>query len=224
MTTTTRAPASNGNTPTRTADGAARQSAVKPPRRPNTARIALGAVVVGLSALGAVTLFSNAADRVAVIAVARDVAPGAAVTEADLRNVSISTGEGLDTIDGGDFDRVIGRTAVHGLTAGSLVTPAQLADGPAYADGSVLVGALLSSGQFPVDLEVGDTVQIIETTAPDATGSGDALARGVGTVAALTEALEGQSDRTVSIAVPGDDAAAISAAGAAGRVSLVVTP
>ena len=41
---------------------------------------------------------------------------------------------------------------------------------------------------------------------------------------ALTEALEGQSDRTVSIAVPGDDAAAISAAGAAGRVSLVVTP
>jgi len=37
-------------------------------------------------------LFSNAADRVAVIAVARDVAPGAAVTEADLRNVSISTG------------------------------------------------------------------------------------------------------------------------------------
>jgi hypothetical protein len=146
------------------------------------------------------------------------------VTEADLRNVSISTGEGLDTIDVGDVDRVIGRTAVHGLTAGSLVTPAQLADGPAYADGSVLVGALLSSGQFPVDLEVGDTVQIIETTAPDATGSGDALARGVGTVAALTEALEGQSDRTVSIAVPGDDAAAISAAGAAGRVSLVVTP
>jgi hypothetical protein len=71
---------------------------------------------------------------------------------------------------------------------------------------------------------VGDTVQIIETTAPAATGSGDALARGVGTVAALTEALEGQSDRTVSIAVPGDDAAAISAAGAAGRVSLVVTP
>ena len=79
MTTTTRAPASNGNTPTRTAEGAARQSAVKPPRRPHTARIALGAVVVGLSALGAVTLFSNAADRVAVIAVARDVAPGAAV-------------------------------------------------------------------------------------------------------------------------------------------------
>ena len=91
MTTTTRAPASNGNTPTRTAEGAARQSAVKPPRRPHTARIALGAVVVGLSALGAVTLFSNAADRVAVVAVARDVAPGAAVTEADLRKVSIST-------------------------------------------------------------------------------------------------------------------------------------
>jgi hypothetical protein len=58
MTTTTRAPASNGNTTTRTADGAARQSAVNHGDQHRTH----GAVVVGLARC-AVTLFSNAADR-----------------------------------------------------------------------------------------------------------------------------------------------------------------
>jgi hypothetical protein len=180
-------------------------------------------VVLALSALGAVTLFSSAADRTVVIGVARDVPPGAAITEADLREVSISTGSGLRVVQVEAAADVIGRTALVGLVAGSLLNPDQLTDGPALAEGTVLVGAALKSGQFPVGLAIGDSVEIVETTTPDATGGGEPVSRGTGRVTDLSDSADGQSLRTVSIAVPTEQAAVISAAGAAGRVSLVVT-
>lgn len=210
-------------------NGSASTSAPTPKpkeRRPaghrNTGRIALGLVVLVLSVLGAVTLFSSAADRTAVIGVARDVPPGAMVTEADLREVSISAGSGLRVVPAGRSADVVGRTASAGLTAGSLLNPDQLTDGPAVPEGTVLVGAVLKGGQFPVGLTIGDSVEIIETTAPDAASAGEPVSRGTGTMTDLSDSTDGQSLRTVSIAVPGEDAAAISAAGAAGRVSLVV--
>jgi hypothetical protein len=195
----------------------------RPAGRRNTGRIALGLVVLVLSVLGAVTLFSSAADRTAVIGVARDVPPGAMVTEADLREVSISAGSGLRVVPASRSAEVVGRTASDGLTAGSLLNPDQLTDGPALPEGMVLVGAVLKGGQFPVGLTIGDSVEIIETTAPDAASAGEPVSRGIGTVTDLSNSTDGQSLRTVSIAVPGENAAAISAAGAAGRVSLVVT-
>ena len=227
MSTATRSAPRNGSTH----DGAASRIAVPAPkpavRRPtarrNTGRIALGLVVVVLSALGAVTLFSSAADRTPVIGVARDVPPGATLGEADLREVSISTGSGVRVVPAERAADVIGRTAPAGLTAGSLLNPDQLSDGPALPEGTVLVGAVLKGGQFPVGLSIGDTVEIVETTAPDATGAGEPVPRGTGTVTDLADSADGQTLRTVSIAVPAEEAAVISAAGAAGRVSLVVT-
>jgi hypothetical protein len=82
---------------------------------------------------------------------------------------------------------------------------------------------VLKGGQFPIGLKIGDSVEIIETTAPDAASPGKPVSRGIGTMTDLSDSTDGQSLRTVSIAVPGENAAAISAAGAAGRVSLVVT-
>ena len=194
------------------------------PGRRNTGRIALGAVVLVLSALGAVTLFSSAADRTTVVAVARDVPPGAEITEADLREVSISAGNGLQVVPVDAADEVIGRTAPAGLTAGSLLNPDSLSDGPVLPEGTVLVGAVLKDGQFPVGLTIGDSVEIVETTTPDVTGAGEPVSRGTGTVTDLADSVDGQSARSASIAVSADDAAAISSAGASGRVSLVVVP
>lgn len=217
----------NGSTPagpvSRSTEPAPKQPGRRPAARRNTGRIALGLVVLVLSVLGAVTLFSSAADRTVVIGVARDVSPGAVVTETDLREVSISAGSGLRVVPAERAADVVGRTAPTGLTAGSLLNPHQLSDGPALAEGTVLVGAVLKGGQFPVGLAIGDSVEVVETTAPDAAGAGEPVSRGTGTVIDLSDSADGQSLRTVSIAVPAEDAAVISAAGAAGRVSLVVT-
>lgn len=226
MSTATRTAARNGSTPTSGAPHAAAQRSSPPAQRPaarrNTARVAVGVVVMALSALGAATVFSSAADRTVVIGIARDVPPGAEITAADLREVSISTGSGVSVVPAERASDVVGRTASVPLTAGSLLHPDQLTDGPVLAEGTVLVGAALKSGQFPVGLGIGDAVEIVETTPPDASGSGDAVSRGTGTVTDLSESIDGQSSRTVSIAVPAEQAAVISAAGAAGRISLVV--
>lgn len=211
-----------GSTPTASPPARAPSTRRSAGRR-STGRIAAGVVVLALSALGAVTVYSSAADRTAVIGVVRDVPPGAVVSEADLREVSISVGDGVRTVPADQAAEVIGRTATSGLTAGSLLNPEQLADGPDWPAGTVLVGAALKEGQFPVGLTVGDPVEIVETPAADTSGTGEPVSRGVGTVTDLAESVDGQSVRTVSIAVPSEDAAAISAAGAAGRVSLVVT-
>ena len=137
--------------------------------------------------------------------------------------MSISTGSVVRVVPAERAAEVIGRTAPAGLTAGSLLNPDQLSDGPALPEGTVLVGAVLKGGQFPVGLSIGDTVEIVETTAPDTTGAGEPIQRGTGTVTDLADSADGQTLRTVSIAVPAEDAAVISAAGAAGRLSLVVT-
>jgi hypothetical protein len=180
-------------------------------------------VVVVLSALGAVTLFSSVAHRTTVIGVARDVPPGAVVAKADLRELSISTTAGLRTVPAEDASKVVGRTAVVGLTAGSLLNSDQIADSPSLPKGTVIVAAALKAGQFPVGMKIGDHVQIVETTTPNADGAGDPTSRGAGTVTAIGDSADGQDLHSASIAVPADDATSISAAGAAGRVSLVVT-
>ena len=230
MTTTTRpAPRTNGNLAAgaRTAADATRADRVaaqpKGSRR-NNGRIAIGVLVVALSALGASVVFSSATDRVAVIGLARDVPAGQAIDTSDLTEVSLSGGDGLATIAAADADQVVGRTAATDLSEGTLLTDAQLTDGPALPDGIVVAGAVLKAGQYPVGLAVGDTVQLVETTAPDASGVGEPIGRGEATVLDLADSADGQGLVTVSLALASDDAAAVSAAGAAGRVSLVVIP
>lgn len=229
MATTTRpSPSRNGNVPhsERGSTGAATVPAAirSTGGRRNNGRIAVGVLVVALSALGAAVVFSSATDRVAVIGIARDVPAGQAITESDLREVSLSGGEGLSTIAVANAEQVVGRTAAVALSKGALLTDAQLADTSALPEGSVVAGAVLAPGQYPVGLAVGDTVDVVETTAPDASGVGDPVSRGSASVLDLADSIDGQGLLTVSLAIASDDAAAISSAGAAGRVSLVVTP
>lgn len=212
-----------GSPPSRTADPGTSTTPARSPRSRSTARIAIGVLVVSLSALGAAVLFSSAAERVTVIGVARDVPIGQKITEADLREVSIAGGSGLQSVPADDAATVVGRTASVQLIGGSLLSPRQLADGPSLPDGTVIAGAVLKGGQYPVGLSIGDTVDVIETTSPDASGVGEPVVRGRATVMDIAEPDDGQSQLLVSLAVPSDSATAVSSAGAAGRISVVVT-
>jgi len=160
---------------------------------------------------------------VTVIGVVRDVPIGQKITEEDLREVSIAGGSGLQSISADDAATVIGRTASVQLIGGSLLNPGQLADGPSLPEGTVIAGAVLKGGQYPVGLSIGDTVDVVETTSPDASGVGEPVVRGRATVTDIAEPDDGQSQLLVSLAVPSDAATAVSSAGAAGRISLVVT-
>ncbi len=67
-----------------------RRGLVRPTPNRNVPRIALGLIVVVVSVLGMLTLYSSAGDRTSVLALRRDVAAGQRIEADDLKEVSIS--------------------------------------------------------------------------------------------------------------------------------------
>lgn len=217
MTTTLTRPAApplNGQRPT---------AAPPPPTRRNHTRMALGVVIVILSVLGVVALYGSASDRIEVVAVRQPVAAGQLITAADLTVVSISSDTELATIDASNRESLVGQVAVTALVPGSLLARPQVSDGPRIPEGMALAGATLKPGQYPPGLRAGDAVVIIESPPATATGAAATpIERGRSSVIDLEALDDASSSISVSLLVPEASASAISSAGAAGRLSVVV--
>jgi len=191
--------------------------------RRNRTRIALGLLVIVLSVLGTVSLYSSTGDRVEVIAVRRTVPAGQVVTDDDLGTVSIAKGSGLAVVSVADRAEMVGKVAAVGLVPGSLLAPEQLRDGPAVENGMAIAGAVLKPGQYPVGLQAGDEVLLVETPTAAATGAATApVERGRARVLDVAASADGSSSVAVSLVVPRGVATSVANAGAAGRLSLVV--
>ena len=220
MTTTLTRPSSSPSSPP---DQRRVPARAEPSARRNHTRIALGLLVVVLSVLGTVTLYTRADDRIEVLAVGRSVAEGQEITADDLAVVSLSSDSELRTIPASEESRVVGQMAAVDLVPGSLLTQRQVSSGPRVPDGMVLTGATLKPGQYPVGLRAGDSVLVVETPTAAATGAAAApIDRGRARVVDLAELEDASSSIAVSMVVPSDAATAIAAAGSSGRLTLVV--
>lgn len=215
-------PTSTGAKPMASSPRQPESRSTAPRTRFNRGRIALGLLILVLTSLGAATLYSSATNRIGVLGIAHEVPVGKTITETDLRKVWISGGDGLHTIEANDASRVVGKTALVRLVPGSLLSPDQIADKSSLPAGTVVSGAVLKNGQFPVGLAIGDSVDVVETTTSDTGDAPKAVSRGTATVVDLSELVDGQSSLTVSLAIPVESAVAVSSAGAAGRLSLVM--
>lgn len=195
----------------------------------NRARVAGGAVLLGLSALVAVALYSNVGNRQPVLAVARPVAAGQTVAAADFKVVRVSADPGVRTVPAADLSRVVGQPAGVALSPGALLAPAQLASGPALPPGSMVVGAVLKPGQFPLGLRAGDAVRLVLLPAAGSAaavdpsseqgGKADAVIRA--TVAAVEKVPDSAGTTAVSLAVLPEMGPAVAAAGAQGHLSVM---
>ena len=195
------------------------------PARRNQSRVALGAFLVVALGLAFAVSYSSAGDRQAVLAVARPVAAGQVITAADVTEVRISGDPGLHPVAARDRSRIVGRTAGVALTPGTLVTPAQVADGPSVPAGRAVVGAALKRGQFPPELRVGDAVDVVITPATgvaDPAAGSAAFASVAGRVSGITPTTNG-ADTVVSLDVAQNVASALAVAAGRGQVSLVLT-
>jgi hypothetical protein len=86
-----------------------------------------------------------------------------------------------------------------------------------------LAGAMLEPGQYPVGLRSGDTVELVEIPSLSATEDAAApLARGAAQVVEIDETDDSSSSIVVALLVPADAATAVAAAGASGRLTLIV--
>ncbi len=189
----------------------------------NRARIAGGTLLMASSALVAMLLFASLGDRQAVLSVVGPVLAGEVIEPGDLGETLVAADTPAGVVPAARRDEIVGRTAAVDLVAGSLLADPQVGEPPLADSGEAVVGAVLAPGAFPLGLRRGDRVVAV-TVPAEADPSGRAVPSVPATVVAVEEQPDSGGGVAVSLAVPPDEAAALSLAGAQGGMTLVLAP
>jgi hypothetical protein len=184
--------------------------------------LAVGLFVMVACALAAVLWHLSATDRVPALAVAAAVERGETIEPDDLTVVHVASDSALARLDDTQAAAVVGRVALVDLPAGTLLTPALVADEATLQPGDGVVGLALDPGGYPsTRLAVGDLVDVVQVGDTAATGVGEGVV--VARAATVVGIEELTSDRRlVSVLTSEDDARAVAAAGGEGSLRLVV--
>jgi hypothetical protein len=190
----------------------------------------VGVAAVVLGALLALALYTSVDRRQAVLAVRRPVAAGQVIVPEDLRQVRVSTADGITPVPVSRSATVVGKSAAVALVPGTLITSDHVGAPSSLQAGQAIVGVALKAGQAPAALPAGTRVQVITTVK----GGGADQARPVvltsSAVVAPAATNGAQAKPTtsattvVSLIVPANEAPAVAAAAADGQVSLVALP
>jgi len=169
-------------------------------RHRNPTWIIAGVLLVLLSALGGVLLFTSSDDRVEVLVAAADMEPGRAVVASDLRIERVAVDAGVRTIPAVDADSLVGELPVGLIPAGSMLAPQMFDTAISLGPDEMIIGAALDPGEAPMsDLQVGAAVELFDVSvsgADAAAGSAPAATAastiGTGTVWAAEDLATGQ--------------------------------
>lgn len=166
-------------------------------RHRNPTWIVAGILLVVLSALGGVVLFTSNDDRTEVLVAATDLEPGAEIASEDLRIERVALDAGVRSIPAAEAASLVGRHATGRVPAGTMLAPAMFATDVPLGPGEVVVGASLDPGEAPLALlEVGAAVELLDVTVAEpgaAEGSPEAATSlGTGTVWAVEPVATGQ--------------------------------
>ncbi len=204
--------------------GPARPGVVPPRRRVRLPQVAVGLLITVGFALAALLVHLNSVSRVPVLAVAADIERGEVVTESDISVVHIAGDANVAHLGRDELDRVLGRTALVDLSAGTLLTLDFLATGTGLQEGQGVVGLLLDPGQYPASgIAAGDRVHVVRSVSevPEAEGETDDPVIARSARVSDVEELNGDQ-RLVSIMTDEADAEAVAAAAGRGSLRLVM--
>ena len=198
-----------------------------PPLRTTRRRIpelAVGVVLVGLGAIGALLLAGREPSRASVLVWANDVTRGQVVAESDLRIASIDVDVPVNVLDVAAAADVVGRSVVFDATAGGFVSTAVLDDGSVIPPDFAVVGLRLGPGQYPIStLSAGDVVDLL-TSEPIVGWDSPVVASGVEVFDFQWLGNSGGGDALVSLLVPRSAGARVVAATDAGPRLAEVAP
>ena len=220
--------------PVRAGDDATRKSADGSPARPARVgkragrRMAAGVLLVLASVVVFWQVDLRHDPRQAVLAVARPVAAGQVITEADLRTVRVAGDSGLQLLAAAERDRVVGRSAAVPLSAGSLLTGEQVGPVAWPPPGQAVMAVAVKPGRAPAGLSPGARVVVLvvppqsagaPAAAPNAAVGVFAGVRAMATVVSVAQGTDQGSTQVVSLLLSAE--AAEQVASASGDVSLV---
>ncbi len=186
--------------------------------------LAVGVVLVGLGAIGALMLAGRESPRVSVLVWADDVTRGQVVASSDLGVASLDVDVPVDVVDVSTATEVIGRTVAFDARAGGFVSGALLGAGSVIPPDFAVVGLRLGAGRYPVStLAAGDIVDLL-TSEPMAGWEDPVVVSGVEVFDVQWLGSGEGGDALVSLLVPRSAAARVVAATEAGPRLAEVAP
>ncbi|MBB6174943.1 hypothetical protein HNR23_005003 [Nocardiopsis mwathae] len=181
------------------------------------------------------TALDQVDQRSGVVVAARTLPAGHVVAQGDLRVAQIAGAEDLAAIPAAQLDALVGQTVLTLISDRALITEEALGSREDHPkDDEAIVGASLSSAQFPSSLRNGAHVSLISTeqgqdnartdgaddgTTVSAPAGGRAIS---GQVQSITPTVQGGGDVTlVELVVDRSDAADVARAASAGALTVV---
>ncbi|MFD9129640.1 SAF domain-containing protein, partial [Kitasatospora sp. NPDC059571] len=153
-------------------------------RRRRPAVLAMAVALIAAGGLGGAVLYNSSGQRIAVLALARDVPMGQTLTADDLVVAHIAGDPALRPLDARDRARAVGLRATTDLRRGALLLKADLTSDPALQPGQQVVGLAAKRTQLPAGrLQPGLQVLVVYT--PDAKADAAAAARTPDTLSAV---------------------------------------
>jgi hypothetical protein len=198
------------------------------PRERKPALAALAVVLVVGGALLAALLVVDAGHKTGAIEITQTVGQGQRIPAGAMQEIQITSGTGIDYVPWDEAGQVTRAYAATMIPAGTLLTPQLTTSTNNLANGMTVVGLALKDGQLPDGLQVGDRVDVYETS--DSTGSCPRPANGVLSSNAVvlsignpSSASNGNTD-DVEVAVPPTDAGGVSCNAANTNVAVGIVP
>lgn len=194
-------------------------------RRRRPAVLAMAVALIAAGGLGGAVLYNSTGQRIAVLALARDVPMGQALTADDLVVARIAGDPALRPLDARDRTRTIGLRATTDLRRGALLLNADVTAAPIVDPGQVTVGLAAKRTQLPATrLQPGLRVVVVST--PDASTQGgttrtpETLAATVVTVGKV----DTDGGQVIDVAVGSGDGARLAGWVAGGKFQVILAP
>lgn len=216
----------NGAWPEPTAPAARRLPSAPRERKPALA--ALAVVLIAGGALLAALLVVGASHKTGAIEISQTVGQGQRIPPSAMQEVQITAGTGVDYVPWDEAGQVARAYAATMLPPGTLLTPQMTTSASDLANGMTVVGLALKDGELPGGLQVGDHVDLFETS--DSSGScprpaddvltTNAVVLGIGNPSSTSD---GNTDN-VQVAVNPADAASVACSAANNNVGVGIIP
>ncbi len=205
--------------------GGLRLSSTTHQRRPWQIGLGIALVLVCAAVAGAV--FQSSAKKVSILVAAKSLPAGTVLGANDLAVASIPASGNITAMSSTGSALVVGQQLDTPVYAGQVMVKQMLAPTPQLSPGEQVVGMLLKGDQMPsVPLVAGDTVQVVAV--PQA-GQGSTIGGTIGkilvasaTVFAVGPAPANQTQYvgSVSLEIPGSNAATVTSYAAADQIGL----
>ncbi|MEV8038512.1 SAF domain-containing protein [Streptomyces sp. NPDC086182] len=187
--------------------------------------VALCMVLAVVCALGAAAAVTSASDRSRVVAVARDVPAGKALSAADLTVAEVSADAALTPVPASRKTAMIGKRPAMDLRKGSLLIASQLAGGTGLGDDKQQVGVQVKRGQAPSGALVpGDKVLAVTTPAQGEDAKTDAPPSSIPAAVVSVSLPDATGAVVINLAVATSDGPLLATLAAQGRIALVREP